>query len=98
MRNGRTDAFLGIKGRKAIENRTYSITPKRMISGLVLKDLNGECFVICGFYKYTLLASTEFNLTVPSSGTIETRKVMGQLQRDNLAAFFAGKPLLTAVN
>ena len=33
-----------------------------------------------------------------SSGTIETRKVMGQLQRDNLAAFFAGKPLLTAVN
>jgi len=37
-----------------------------MISGLVLKDLNLECFVICGFYKYTLLASTEFNLTVPS--------------------------------
>jgi hypothetical protein len=35
-----------------------------MISGLVLKDLNLECFVICGFYKYTLLASTEFNLTV----------------------------------
>ena len=37
-----------------------------MVSGLVLKDLNGECFVICGFYKYTLLASTEFNLTVPA--------------------------------
>ena len=36
--------------------------------GLVLKYLNGECFVICGFYKYTLLASTEFNLTVPASG------------------------------
>ena len=35
-----------------------------MISGLVLKYLNGECFVIRGFYKYTLLASTEFNLTV----------------------------------
>jgi len=39
-----------------------------MISGLVLKNLNGECFVICGFYKYTLLASTEFNLTVPTTG------------------------------
>ena len=26
--------------------RTYSITAKRMISGLVLKYLNGECFVI----------------------------------------------------
>ena len=36
-----------------------------MISGLVLKYLNGECFVICEFYKYTLLASTEFNLTLP---------------------------------
>jgi hypothetical protein len=24
-----------------------------------------ESFVICGCYKYTLLASTEFNLTVP---------------------------------
>ena len=39
-----------------------------MVSGLVLKYLNGECFVIRGFYKYTRLASTEFNLTVPSNG------------------------------
>ena len=27
-------------------NRTYSITARRMISGLVLKYLNGECLVI----------------------------------------------------
>ncbi len=33
-----------------------------------------------------------------SSGTIETRKAMGQLQRDNLAAYFAGRPLPTPVN
>ena len=33
-----------------------------------------------------------------SSGTVETRKVMGQLQRDNLEAFFSGKPLITPVN
>ena len=33
-----------------------------------------------------------------SSGTVETRKVMGQLQRDNLAAHYAGKPLRTPVN
>lgn len=32
-----------------------------------------------------------------SSGTVETRKVMGQLQRDNLAAYFTGKPLPTPV-
>lgn len=31
------------------------------------------------------------------SGTVETRKAMGQLMRDNLAAHFAGRPLVTAV-
>ncbi len=33
-----------------------------------------------------------------ASGTIETRKAMGKLLRDNLAAHFAGAPLLTPVN
>jgi hypothetical protein len=37
-----------------------------MISGLVLKYLNGKCFVIRQAYETTLLASTEFNLTVPA--------------------------------
>jgi lactate dehydrogenase-like 2-hydroxyacid dehydrogenase len=31
------------------------------------------------------------------SGTLETRKAMGQLMRDNLTAHFAGKPVLTPV-
>jgi lactate dehydrogenase-like 2-hydroxyacid dehydrogenase len=31
------------------------------------------------------------------SATVETRRAMGQLMRDNLAAHFAGKPLLTPV-
>ncbi len=31
------------------------------------------------------------------SATIETRRAMGQLMRDNIAAHFAGKPLLTPV-
>ena len=31
------------------------------------------------------------------SGTVETRRAMGQLVRDNLAAFYAGRPLLTEV-
>jgi D-3-phosphoglycerate dehydrogenase len=31
------------------------------------------------------------------SATVETRKAMGQLMRDNLSAHFAGKPLLTPV-
>lgn len=32
-----------------------------------------------------------------ASGTIETRKAMGQLMRDNLEAHFSGRPLLTPV-
>lgn len=32
-----------------------------------------------------------------ASGTVETRKAMGQMMRDNLAAHFAGQPLLAAV-
>jgi lactate dehydrogenase-like 2-hydroxyacid dehydrogenase len=32
-----------------------------------------------------------------ASGTVETRKAMGKLLRDNLAAHFSGKPLLTRV-
>jgi len=32
-----------------------------------------------------------------ASGTVETRKAMGQLMRDNLTAHFAGSPLLTPV-
>ncbi|RAI56199.1 2-hydroxyacid dehydrogenase [Roseicella frigidaeris] len=32
-----------------------------------------------------------------ASGTVETRKAMGQLMQDNLAAFFAGRPLPTEV-
>ena len=36
-----------------------------MISGLVLKYLNGECFVIRRGYETTLPASSSFCLTVP---------------------------------
>lgn len=32
-----------------------------------------------------------------ASGTVETRRAMGQLMRDNLSAHFAGQPLLTRV-
>ncbi|TIL63058.1 MAG: 2-hydroxyacid dehydrogenase, partial [Mesorhizobium sp.] len=32
-----------------------------------------------------------------ASGTVETRKAMGRLVRDNLAAHFAGQPLISPV-
>ena len=47
--------------------RRYSITARRMISGLVLKYLNGECFVIWRGYETTLPVSSSFCLTVPLS-------------------------------
>ena len=41
-----------------------------MISGLVLKYLNGECFVIRRGYETTLPVSSSFCLTVPSEGML----------------------------
>jgi hypothetical protein len=46
-------------------NRTHSITAKRMISGLVLKYLNGECFVIRRVQGTAVHGSNSFYLTVP---------------------------------
>ena len=43
-----------------------------MISGLVLKYLNGECFVIRRGYETTLPVSSSFCLTVPIGFTRET--------------------------
>ena len=46
-------------------NRTYNITARRMISGLVLKYLKGERFVIQQDYETALRASSWFLLTAP---------------------------------
>ena len=46
--------------------RTYSITAKRMISGLVLKYQNGECFVIRRGYETARPVSSSFCLPGPS--------------------------------
>ena len=64
-----------------------------MISGLVLKYLNGECFVIYGCYKYTLLASTEFNLTVPLEVLSSFVKKRGFLATQEARLFVSGRIL-----
>ena len=46
--------------------RTYSITAKRMISELVLKYLNRECFVIRRGHETACPVSSSFCLTVPN--------------------------------
>ena len=55
----RSSTFLSDKG-----NRTYIITARRKISGLVLKCLNGECFFITAGYATALPASSRFPLTM----------------------------------
>ena len=45
--------------------RTYSITARRMISGLVLRYLNGARFVIRRGYETARPVSSSFCLTVP---------------------------------
>ena len=42
-----------------------------MTSGLVLKQRNGECFVIRHGYKLALPASSKFTLTVPTKGLFD---------------------------
>jgi hypothetical protein len=49
-------------------NRTYIMTARRTISGLVLKWRNGERFVIQGSYSGALSVSTNFLLTKPCVG------------------------------
>ena len=51
-----------------VNQRGDNITARRMISGLVLKYLNGECFVIRRGYETALHSSSSFCLTVPLSG------------------------------
>jgi hypothetical protein len=60
-------------------NRTYNITAKRMISGLVLKYLNGEYFVIRKRYKASLHSSSSFCLTVPD-GELPLRSVANYIK------------------
>ena len=65
--------------------RTYSITAKRMISGLVLKYLNGECFVIRRGYETARSVSSSFCLTVPTfviNGPPEVMRLSVDLHED----------------
>ena len=56
--------------------RTYSITAKRMISGLDLKYLNGEFFVIWRGFETARPVSSLFCLTVPSQVLITRSRLL----------------------
>jgi lactate dehydrogenase-like 2-hydroxyacid dehydrogenase len=63
------------------------------IAGAALDVFEGEPQLNPGF----LTAPNVLLQPHHGSGTIETRKAMGKLMRDNLTAHFAGQPLLTPV-
>jgi len=64
------------------------------IAGAGLDVFVGEPKVDPRFYKLDQVVLQPHQ----GSGTVATRAAMGQLQRDNVAAFHDGKPLLTRVN
>jgi hypothetical protein len=51
--------------------RGDSIIANRMISGLVLKDLNGKCFVTRRGYETARPVSSSFCLTVPAYSFVD---------------------------
>lgn len=64
------------------------------IAGAALDVFRNEPNIDPRFYKLPNVVIQPHQ----GSGTVETRAAMGQLQRDNISAFLAGKPLLTPVN
>ncbi len=82
------------RGTTIDEEALIQALQNKMIRGAALDVYNNEPTIDSRF------AQLDNVLLQPhqSSGTIETRKRMGELQRQNLSAYFAGKPLLTKVN
>ena len=81
------------RGSTMDEEALISALRNKQIRGAALDVFNNEPNIDSRF------AQLDNVLLQPhhSSGTIETRKQMGALQRENLIAFFDGKPLLTPV-
>jgi D-3-phosphoglycerate dehydrogenase len=91
---GPTGFFINVaRGSVADEEALLSALEERKIAGAALDvfwnepDINPRFFTLDNVVLHPHTGS----------GTVETRKAMGQLVRDNLAAHFAGKPLLTPV-
>ena len=66
-----------------------------MISGLVLKYLNGECFVIRRGYETTLPVSTSFCLTVPVEvfNRVQSEKQYYEIDGGHFGAIYPHTPL-----
>jgi D-3-phosphoglycerate dehydrogenase len=81
------------RGSTVDEDALIDALDKRVIAGAALDVFANEPNIDPRFLKLDNLLVQPHH----SSGTVETRKAMGKLVRDNLAAHFLGKPLLTPV-
>ena len=82
------------RGTTVDENALLDALESGKIAGAGLDVFLNEPNIDPRFYKLANVVIQPHQ----GSGTVETRAAMGQLQRDNIAAFHAGKTLLTAVN
>ncbi|MDY8109755.1 2-hydroxyacid dehydrogenase [Fulvimarina sp. 2208YS6-2-32] len=93
---------LGSRGVLVNISRGSTIDEEAMIAALQDGRLGGACLDVFLNEPHADKRFYEMDnvLLQPhqASATVETRADMGQLQRDNIEAFLAGKPLLTPVN
>lgn len=82
------------RGSTVDEEALISALQNNQIRGAALDVYNNEPHIDPRFAKLDNVLLQPHQ----SSGTIETRKKMGALQRENLSAFFDGKALITPVN
>jgi lactate dehydrogenase-like 2-hydroxyacid dehydrogenase len=99
--NARVLDALGAEGLLINISRAQNIDERALLDALEAGKLRGAALDVFEGEpnldpRFTMLSNV---LLQPhhASGTIETRRAMGQLMRDNLTSHFAGKPLLTPV-
>lgn len=82
------------RGSTMDEDALISALQNKQIRGAALDVFNNEPNIDSRFMQLDNVLLQPHH----SSGTIETRKQMGALQRQNLSAYFADEPLVTPVN
>lgn len=99
--NAKVIAALGPEGLLVNISRASNIDETALLEALEARQLGGAALdVFEGEPKLNPRFLALPNVLLQphhASGTVETRRAMGQLMRDNLTAHFAGKPLLTPV-
>ena len=101
MVNAAVFEALGSSGLFVNVSRGSVVDEAALIDALARKRIGGACLDV--FWNEPSIDEAPVGLQQvisqphQSSGTVETRKAMGKLVRDNLEAHFAGRPLLTPV-